>query len=74
MTWRWRWWWGRTGGHDDAAAAREQEAKLRQAQREMTWLEEHGPALMDRLGVDQFAERVHAAMAIGWPPHRREQQ
>lgn len=74
MTWQWRWWWGRRGGHDDAAAAREQEAKLRQAQREMSWLEEYGPTLMDRLGTDQFMERVRAAMAINRPPRRREQQ
>ena len=70
MTWLRRWWWRGVAADVDAAAAREQEAKLREAQRETPWLEEHGRPLVARLGPDQLAERVRTAMSLS--PRPRE--
>jgi hypothetical protein len=71
MTWRWRLWWRNSGDGRDAAAAREQEAKLREAQRETLWIEEHGPPLVERLGAEAFAERVRTAMSLSRPRESR---
>lgn len=64
MSWRWRLWWGRPDDAVDAAAAREQQAKLRQAQRETPWFEEFGPALIEQVGTETFVARVRAAMSL----------
>jgi hypothetical protein len=68
MTWLRRWWWRGVAADVDAAAAREQEAKLREAQRETLWLEEHGRPLVARLGAEAFADRVRTAMSLSTKP------
>lgn len=68
MTWLRRWWWRGAAGDVDAAAAREQEAKLREAQRETPWFEEHGPSLVGRLDAWTLAERVRTAMSLSRKP------
>ncbi len=69
MTWLRRWWW--RGVSADADAAREQEAKLREAERETPWIAEHGPSLVGCLGAEALADRVRAAMSLSRPKESR---
>lgn len=64
MSWLQRWWWRGALDGIDAAAAREQQAKLRAAERETPWFEEHGPSLLEQVGTETFVARVRAAMSL----------
>jgi hypothetical protein len=73
MSWRWRLWSRNIRSDDDAAAAREQLAKLRRAQRETPWFEEFGPALAHCAGPEVFVERVRAALSLSKRPTKTEE-